>query len=315
MHNCARCENTKRIYASQMLQLWTGLERSDLLVHLVSKKHVSQQLQLLSAIMTALRQPQSDVLPLDHPMYSAQLFRTSLFSDCTIYSKHRVWHLHRCILSPRCEFFWKCFQGSFEEASSASVEMHDDDAETLERLLIWIYQLQYPALAEQAQRGTAWTKDLMLYMMADKYGLSALMDTTKQALMQLAAQCLNQSDILVRSADDFVEVMQMLYMDLPEREDLVALRIDLLATLSPVLAKHVRSISCLEELMTTTPGFSVDLVESLARQRCDRRWSSSSSSGSLSVGSGSSSPGSTAHSPRNAKPYIPLNEDSEDELE
>lgn len=287
-------------------------------MHLVDKKYISQQPQLLSAIMTAGRHSQSDVLPLDHSTYSAQLFRTSLYSDCTVYSRHRVWHLHRCILSPRCEFFWKCFQGSFEEANSATVEMHDDDTETLERLLMWIYQLRYPALAEQARKEAAWTKDLMLYMMADKYGLSDLMHTAKQALMQLAAQCLNRSETLVQSADDFAEAMQMLYMDLPEREDLVALRVELLATLSPVLAKHVRSIPCFEELMTAIPGYSVDLVEALARRHCDRGWSSSSSI-SLSIGSGSgsgsSSPDFAAESPRNVKPYIPMNEDSEDELE
>jgi len=193
--------------------------------------------------------------------------------------------------------------------------MHDDDPETLERLLMWIYQLKYPTLPEQKRNETPWTEDLMLYMMADKYGLSALMDATRQALMRRASQCVDRSETLIESVNDFEEVMQMLYVDLPERDDLLALRSDLLDTLSPVLAKHMRSIPSLEQLMTTTPGFGVALVESLARQNCDRRRSSSSSSASFSVGGGSSNTGSAAQSPRYVKPYIPLNEDSEDELE
>lgn len=265
--------------------------------------------------MAFVQQAQSDILPLDHSTYSAQLFRTSLFSDCTIYSNHKVWHLHRCILSPRCEFFWKCFQGSFEEATSASVEMHDDDPETLERLLIWIYQLRYPVLPEQSRRKTQWTKDLMLYMIADKYGLTALMDATRRALRNAATECVNQTDRLVNSVDDFVEAMEMLYVDLTEREDLIALRVDLLHILSPVIAKCMRGTPILEESMTTIPGFGVALVESLSHQTEDRRLSSSSSSGSLSVGSGNSEAMSAGNSPRYTKPYIPLNEDSEDEVE
>ena len=278
-----------------------------------SGKHHHQTLTSNAANMNTFRQPQSDILPLELSAYSAQLFRTSLFSDCTVYAKHRVWHLHRCILSPRCEFFWKCFQGSFEEASSACVEMHDDDPVTLERLLMWIYQLQYPVLPEQVRKQAPWTTDLMLYMLADKYGLSALMEATRQALGQQAVHCVKRSETLLESVDDFVEAMQMLYIDLPEREDLSALRKNLLASISPVLAKQVRDIPCLEELLTTTPGFGVDLIEALAHPGNDGRQSPASSA-SFSVGSGSSSP-ELAGQARYIKPYIPLNEDSEDELE
>jgi len=190
--------------------------------------------------------------------------------------------------------------------------MHDDDPETLERLLMWIYQLQYPVLPEQRRSATPWTEDLMLYMMADKYGLSALTDATRQTLMQRASQCLDRPETLVASISDLVEALQMLFADLPERGDLIALRSDLLNSISPVLATQMRSTPDLEQLMTTTPGFGIALVESLAQQSSDRRRSSASSV-SLSVGSGISKSGSA--SPRYVKPYIPLNEDSEDELD
>ncbi|KAK5939325.1 hypothetical protein PMZ80_008629 [Knufia obscura] len=191
--------------------------------------------------------------------------------------------------------------------------MHDDDPETLERLLRWIYLLKYPSLAQNQQQ-TAWTKDLMLYMMADKYGLVALMEATRRALLETAAQHARQPNQLIESIEDFVELMQMLYVDLPDRDDLVTLRGELLTTLAPVVAKHMRNVEVLEDLMTSIPGFGVALVESLACLNQDSRRPSSSSD-SLSVGSGGSDVISANGSPRYVKPYIPLNEDSEDEME
>lgn len=261
---------------------------------------------LLSALALA-RMQQSDILPLNQTTYAEQLFLTSLFSDCTVRSKDRVWHLHRCILSPRCEFFWNCFQGSFEEASTATVEMNDDEPETVERMLKWIYLLRYPKLVNMQ---SAWTQDLDLYLMADKYGLTALMEETRKALLDMANQCALQPELLNKSVECLVEALEMLFVELFEREEVMALREELLLTLAPTIAKQIRSLPVLEELMTAIPGFGVSLVEALAQGGRDRP-SPSPSIGSFSRGSHSSHAGS----PPTNKPYVPLNEDSDEEFQ
>ena len=248
-----------------------------------------------------------DLLPLSHNSYNAQLFRSAMFADCTIHSGPKVWHLHRCILSPRCEFFWSCFQGSFEEARTASIEMHDDDPETLERMLKWIYCLDYPSLSNSS---TPWTAELMLYLLADKYGLTKLMAVAEESILTLAVKCTSKSELLEKTVDDFCEVIQLLFMDMSTREDLKSLQAELLSTMAPVIAKQMRVLPELENLMTSVDGFGLALVEALSNQG---RRPSIVSTGSSSLSSTSSSTGS-AHSPATLKPYIPLNEDSEDEF-
>ena len=153
----------------------------------------------------------------------------------------------------------------------------------------------------------------MLYMMADKYGLTELMSSTKQALLSQASRCANSPEVFLQSSEDFVDAMQMLYEDFPERDDLAALREELLSLVAPMFAKYLRNTPVLLELMTSIPGFGVALVESLAKYQPDRR-QSSSSVGSHVIDSGICSSRASSNSPQYTKPYIPLNEDSDDEL-
>lgn len=253
---------------------------------------------------------QSDILPLTHATYNAHLFKTSVFSDCTIQSGHRLWHLHRCILSPRCEFFWNCFQGCFEEASSAKVEMHDDDPETLGRLLEWIYTLDYPTSSDPQ---CLWTSHLDLYLMADKYGLTNLMELTRLALLQTASQCHRDPTYFRKTIDDFCEAVEILFVEFVEHPGLETLRKELIASLSHVLGSEMRKIPELSQLMVTVPDFGISLVESLAQ--CNKVPSTSSTRKSSPFGG--SSYNSHSDSPSSSSPgktYIPLNEDSEDDM-
>lgn len=192
--------------------------------------------------------------------------------------------------------------------------MDEDDPNTLERMLQWIYLLSYPEPQTTSAVQMAWTGDLMLYMMAEKYGLCSLTDATKRALMNRAVECRNHPEEFVKSAEDFVDALQMLYEELPDREDIVALRESLLRITAPLIAKYMRSLEVLQNLMTMIPEFGLSLVETLAQQNLDRRRSPLSTDPLLAV-NGSSSSLSDADSPQHIKPYIPLNEDSDEELE
>ena len=256
----------------------------------------------------------SDILPMKHSEYAAQLFQTSLFSDCTIYSNHRVWHLHRCILSPRSEFFWSCLQGDFEEASTSMIEMHDDDPRILDRMLRWMYTMELPEQQAGSKDETFWTDHLQLYLMADKYNLTELMNATRETLLFHAVACGEKPDLLTETTEDFVDAMEMLYKDVPDQEGLIGLRDSVVRHAAPAIAQNIRTSVLLQELMSSAPAFGVALVEQLAKRPGERRFSASSSfSGIISTGSCDS--GSGGNSPQYSKPYIPLNEDSDEEFE
>lgn len=185
--------------------------------------------------------------------------------------------------------------------------MHDDDPETLERLLQWIYLLRYPDFHDQNGMQTAWTGDLMLYMMAEKYGLTDLMDATKNALVNRARECRNDPEKFTESVEDYADAIQLLYEELPVREDILSIREEILKTIAPVIAKYMRQIPVLQELMTTVPDFGLSLVEALAQHHLNRKNSTSAKE--------SFDPISSTNSAQYVKPYIPLNEDSDEELE
>lgn len=247
-----------------------------------------------------------------HQDYAAHLFQTSSFSDCTIYSGHRVWHLHRCILSPRSEFFWRCFEGDFEEATSSTIEMHDDDPRILEKLLRWIYTMQ---LSEPQSKDHFWTENVQLYNMADKYGLGGLMESTRDILLDEALRCRIQPSRLADSMTDYVEAIEMLYGDLPEQEEVITMRDRIVRHTAYAVAQYARSFPQLQELIANIPNFGVVLLEHLAKGEQERKMSvSSQSSKSQSAGSQISSDSLVSGSPQYVKPYIPLNEDSDEEF-
>lgn len=253
----------------------------------------------------------SDLLPLKHQDYAAHLFQSGSFSDCTVHSKQRVWHLHRCILSPRSEFFWGCFEGEFEEANSCMIEMQDDDPQILEKMLRWIYTMHLP---EPQDKSRPWTENVLLYVMADKYGLAGLMEATRNALLDEAIRCSVQPSRLADSMKDYIEAVEMLYNELPEVEYVVSLRSDIVKHTAGPVAQHVRSFPMLQDLMAN-PSFGVALVEHLAKGCDGRRGSTSSlSSRAQSTDSGSLDSISRNGSPQYTKAYVPLNEDSDEEF-
>lgn len=207
--------------------------------------------------------------------------------------------------------------------------MHDDDPDVLARMLQWLYTLEFPIPAHTDKTVPQWTADLNLWLMADKYGLTVLMEQCIDALLATAERTAKDSEkdglLFKSSAADFVDMMGTLFTETPDREDVNELQSELLDIMAPSIAKFMREVPVLEELVMETPGFAIVLVETLSRgskgsvglQVFSRRRSSDSGSsvgGSRgSVGSGRS--GSAGSETRVVKTYIPMNEDSEDEME
>jgi hypothetical protein len=70
-----------------------------------------------------------------------EVFLTSgAFSDCTVTTLGRTFHLHRVVLSAHSVFFRHCFQArEFAEGASSAVELTCFPVEVLEAALAWMY--------------------------------------------------------------------------------------------------------------------------------------------------------------------------------
>lgn len=210
--------------------------------------------------------------------------------------------------------------------------MHDDDPDVLARMLQWLYTLEFPTCASNSSNsnGNIWTADLDLWLLADKYGLTVLMEQCVDALLKTAERTAADStgNIFVKSASDFVDMISTLFTEAPDREDTQELREEILVTMGPTIARYIRELPVLDELVREVPGFAIILVETLSLSKgregsaaglqglssSRRRFSDSNSSAAGSRGSIGSRSGSAGSETRVVKTYIPMNEDSEDEM-
>lgn len=208
--------------------------------------------------------------------------------------------------------------------------MYDDDPDVLARMLQWLYTLEFPILASKGSNDTnnMWTADIDLWLLADKYGLTVLMEQCVDALLSTADRVASEyhhdrsSKAFAKSASDFVDMMTTLFTEAPpDREDIQELREEMLEVMGPIIASHMREVPVLEELIKEVPGFAIILVETLSKGRPSsngsgrRKSSDSVSSGVRSSRSTGSRAGSTGSDSRAVKTHIPMNEDSEDEME
>jgi len=147
------------------------------------------------------------------------------------------------------------------------------------------------------------------------------MSQTASALLSRVSEASNpyskaQCTLFEERVDDFVETVRLLYGAAPECAALEQLRSQILRAVAPMVAKYLRQAEALEELVGSMPRFAMELIEvlgQLAEQEV-RGEEGSVKSGRGSWSSGSERGASEENGGRR-KVYIPMNEDSEDEME
>lgn len=72
------------------------------------------------------------------------LWTSGMYSDLTIRCGFEEYKVHRSIICPRSTFFAAACNGKFEEAKTATITLNDDDPKTVERMLLYLYKLDYP---------------------------------------------------------------------------------------------------------------------------------------------------------------------------
>ncbi|KAF2821943.1 hypothetical protein CC86DRAFT_410338 [Ophiobolus disseminans] len=123
---------------------------------------------------------------------SAQtLFNDPVLSDVKIKQTYdgrtREYHGHKAIPCFQSVYFMRAFTGSFNEASEATMELHDDDPDHFECVLKFMVTLQYDpnvmkSTAAKDQKHEVVQYILGVYRVADKYDVGRLLTPAAEHL-------------------------------------------------------------------------------------------------------------------------------------
>jgi BTB/POZ domain len=224
--------------------------------------------------------------------YNKQLLRTGAFADCTLTCRGRSWPAHRNILSPRCDFFRCCLDGRFTEGETRVIAMEGDDPVAVQGMLFYLYTLDYPTELYQTRVGVEtgsgsdsgieddestsqdalvyWGFDLLIYTIADKYGLVELRQLARQSLLDKAESTEKEEQQLAKSMDGFVVLMENFYARDEVSDQERELRTQVISSASEAITHHVRD-QRISTLMSDVPEFAIELVEALSRKREEKR--------------------------------------------
>ncbi|KAG0646595.1 hypothetical protein D0Z07_7566 [Hyphodiscus hymeniophilus] len=73
-----------------------------------------------------------------------ELYKSGRYSDMTVKCQGREWKVHRNIVCSQSKPLAAALDGNFEEASTGVINLDDDELETVERALFFLYNSNYP---------------------------------------------------------------------------------------------------------------------------------------------------------------------------
>jgi len=114
-----------------------------------------------------------------------------------------------------------------------------------------------------------WGFDLLMYSIADKYGLPGLRELAGQSLLD-KAELAGKEQQLWKNMDGFVTLVVDLYAIEEMSDQLREIREQIISSTCEATTHHVRD-QRISELMADVPEFAIELVEALGRKRDERR--------------------------------------------
>jgi hypothetical protein len=182
--------------------------------------------------------------------------------------------------------------GRFEEAGTRVIRMEGDDAVAVEGMLYYLYTLDYPVELYERRLGSDhgsgsdsgiededspiqdavvyWCFDLLMYKIADKYGLFELRELAAQSLRNKAELAGNEQGRFLKNLDGFVTLIDDLYATEDISEHLRQLRTQTISSMCEAITNHIREHR-LSALVADVPDFAIEVVEVLGKKRDDRK--------------------------------------------
>ncbi|KIX08720.1 uncharacterized protein Z518_03377 [Rhinocladiella mackenziei CBS 650.93] len=184
-------------------------------------------------------------------------FNSSKFSDFTIKVDDRDFRVHKIIMCGQSEYFDRLFNGDWKEVRDDVVVLKEDDSGAVEAMIRFMYENEYDSSGNSEERISPMVFNVRVYRVADKYGVPALKQLSKEKLDHAANICWDM--------DDFPHVITDVY-GTSECEELR----DTIARVSheymEALLKKDKFLRVLEE----TSGFAADLVRLMAAAHTTR---------------------------------------------
>ncbi|EZG02978.1 hypothetical protein H106_06508 [Trichophyton rubrum CBS 735.88] len=156
------------------------------------------------------------------------LLRYGSYSDMEIVCNGFTFKAHRAVVCTQSDFFNAAFNGGFKEAKSRTVELPDDDSETIERVLSFLYLQEYDEKGhlmaldsqitvapsstdgssarndeEQSKTTDAGLNNAQVYVAADKFGIPLLQALAAEKFTRWAHSNWNSKEFL----QDIEEIM------------------------------------------------------------------------------------------------------------
>lgn len=88
----------------------------------------------------------------------------------------KPFYVHQEQLCEVSSFFKAAFTSGFREASEQTMELVEEDEDTFDRFIQWLYSQQYEMPGEKAEGGGEFMEPLKLFVLGEKYDVSKLKD-------------------------------------------------------------------------------------------------------------------------------------------
>ncbi|KAH7308609.1 hypothetical protein B0I35DRAFT_464184 [Stachybotrys elegans] len=168
------------------------------------------------------------VEPRDELMGSLKkLFIGGSYSDLVIKCGSDEHHVHRAIICPRSTFFAAACNGAFKESNTGVICLEEDDPQTVELMLYYLYHLDYPKQKETpppvtpsakstqlipaCSKSTGLTLHAKIYAIAEKYDIQGLKTLALRKFKQGSFFCWVNLDYLQANAEDFLQAVTEVY--------------------------------------------------------------------------------------------------------
>ncbi|KIW14288.1 hypothetical protein PV08_07070 [Exophiala spinifera] len=179
-------------------------------------------------------------------------FNSPKFSDFAIKVGDREFKVHKIVICGQSDYFDRLFEGKWKEVLEDSSDLVGDDPAAVEAMVRFMYENEYDSSGYDDTDMSPMVFDVLVYQVADKYGVGALKKLSKGKFDRATSICWEM--------DDFPRAVAQVYSS-PECEELRD-------TIARVSSKHIDKLTMKNNffrVLQETTGFAADVVRRMVK--------------------------------------------------